>query len=169
MRTDIDEMTQMLEDYLAFAKGDAEEVSQDVHMPALLERIAGRIRRTGKEVTVAFEGEEKIQVRPLAFCRCLDNLIGNAGKFGNRIEILASHHDGWLTIAVDDDGPGIAEDEREAVFKPFYRLDTARNVDDGGTGLGLSIARDIARNHGGDIALDTSPLGGLRAVLAIPV
>ena len=168
MRTDVDEMTRMLEDYLAFAKGDAEEVSQAVDMPALLEQLAERARRTGSHVTVAFEGEAKIQVRPLAFRRCLDNLISNAGKFGERIDILASHHDDWLTIAVDDDGPGIADDEREAVFKPFYRLDTARNVDDGGTGLGLSIARDIARNHGGDIALDTSPLGGLRAVIAIP-
>ena len=168
MRADVDEMTRMLEDYLAFAKGDAEEVSQAVDMPALLEQIAERVRRTGKKITVAFEGKEKTQVRPLAFRRCLDNLIGNAGKFGDRIEIVANHQDDWLTIAIDDDGPGIAEDEREAVFKPFYRLDTSRNVDDGGTGLGLSIARDIARNHGGDIALDTSLLGGLRAVIAIP-
>ena len=168
MRTDVDEMTRMLEDYLAFAKGDAEEVSEPVDMPALLEQLAARARRTGKHVTVTCQGEAKIQVRPAAFRRCLDNLIGNAGKFGECIDILANHQDDWLTIAIDDDGPGIAEDEREAVFKPFYRLDTARNVDDGGTGLGLAIARDIARNHGGDIALDTSPLGGLRAVIAIP-
>ncbi|HSG96167.1 MAG TPA: HAMP domain-containing sensor histidine kinase, partial [Afifellaceae bacterium] len=153
---------------LAFAKGDAEEVSEPVDMPALLNQIAKRVRRTGTEVSVIFKGDQKIQVRPLAFRRCLDNLIGNAGKFGERIEILANHQDGWLTIAIDDNGPGIAADEREAVFKPFYRLDTARNVDDGGTGLGLSIARDIARSHGGDIALDTSPLGGLRAVITIP-
>ncbi len=168
MRADIDEMTQMLEDYLAFAKGDAEEASQTIDMPVLLEQLAKRARRTGNQVTVAFEGEAKIEVRPLAFRRCLDNLIGNAGKFGNRIEILANHQDDWLTIAIDDDGPGIAEAEREAVFKPFYRLDTARNVDVGGTGLGLAIARDIARNHGGDIALEASLLGGLRAILAIP-
>ena len=168
MRTDVDEMTHMLEDYLAFAKGDAEEGSQVVDVAALLEQIAERERRTGNEVSVDFEGEEKIQVRPLAFRRCLDNLIGNAGKFGDRIAILANHQNDWLMIAIEDDGPGIAEDQREAAFKPFYRLDTARNVDDGGTGLGLAIARDIARSHGGDIALETSPLGGLRAVLAIP-
>ncbi len=168
MRADIDEMTRMLEDYLAFAKGDTEEVSEPVDMPALLQQLAERARRAGNRVTVAFQGEEKIQVRPLAFRRCLDNLIGNAGKFGDRIEIAANHQDDWLTIAIDDDGPGIAESEREAVFKPFYRLDAARNVDAGGTGLGLAIARDIARSHGGDIALDTSPFGGLRAVIAIP-
>ncbi len=168
MRADIDEMTQMLEDYLAFAKGDAEEASGTIDMPALLEQIAERARRNGAKVTLTFAGEAKIEVRPLAFRRCLDNLIGNAGKFSDRIEILAKHQDNWLTIAIDDDGPGIAEAEREAVFKPFYRLDSARNVDAGGTGLGLSIARDIARNHGGDIALETSSLGGLRAVLAIP-
>ena len=168
MRADIDEMTQMLEDYLAFAEGDAEEVSQPVDMPTLLETLAERVRRTGNQVTVGFDGEAKIKVRPLAFRRCLDNLIGNAGRFGERIEIIANYQDDWLTIAIDDDGPGIVEDERESVFKPFYRLDTARNVNEGGTGLGLSIARDIARNHGGDIALGTSPLGGLRAVLTIP-
>jgi two-component system osmolarity sensor histidine kinase EnvZ len=84
MRTDVDEMTRMLEDYLAFAKGDAEEVSQALDMPALLEQLAAQARRTGKHVTVTFQGEKKIQVRPLAFRRCLDNLIGNAGKFGNR-------------------------------------------------------------------------------------
>jgi len=168
MRADIDEMTQMLEDYLAFAKGDAEEASRTIDMPALLEQLAERARRNGAQVTLTFAGEAKIEVRPLAFRRCLDNLIGNAGKFSDRIEILANHQDNWLTIAIDDAGPGIAREEREAVFKPFYRLDSARNVDAGGTGLGLAIARDIARNHGGDIALDDSPLGGLRAVLAIP-
>jgi two-component system osmolarity sensor histidine kinase EnvZ len=168
MRADIDEMTQMLEDYLAFAKGDAEEASETIDMPVLLEQLAERARRNGTQVTLTFAGEAKIEVRPLAFRRCLDNLIGNAGKFSDRIEILANHQDNWLTIAIDDDGPGIAREEREAVFKPFYRLDSARNVDAGGTGLGLAIARDIARNHGGDIVLDDSPLGGLRAVLAIP-
>ena len=75
----------------------------------------------------------------------------------------------FLTIHVDDDGPGIPPEKREEVFRPFLRLDEARNQDYGGTGLGLAIARDIARAHGGDIALSTSPLGGLRASLRVPV
>jgi two-component system osmolarity sensor histidine kinase EnvZ len=75
----------------------------------------------------------------------------------------------WLTITVDDDGPGIPEDQRDEVFKPFVRLDEARNIDEGGTGLGLAIARDIARSHGGEVMLGDSPLGGLRAAVRVPV
>ena len=75
----------------------------------------------------------------------------------------------WLTVTIDDDGPGIPAHLREDVFKPFLRLDDARNQDEGGTGLGLAIARDIARSHGGDITLSESPLGGLRATVRVPV
>ena len=81
---------------------------------------------------------------------------------------IAHHHPGQLVVTVDDDGPGIPEDMREDVFKPFVRLDSARNQDASGTGLGLSIARDIARSHGGDIELSDSPMGGLRATIRVP-
>ncbi len=74
----------------------------------------------------------------------------------------------WLTLNFDDDGPGIPEKNREDVFKPFFRLDEARNLDDSGTGLGLAIARDIARSHGGNVILGDSPLGGLRATIRVP-
>jgi two-component system osmolarity sensor histidine kinase EnvZ len=85
------------------------------------------------------------------------------------VELSISHVEGWLKVVVDDDGPGIPEDRREDVFKPFVRLDEARTQDSGGTGgLGLAIARDIARSHGGDITLEDSPLGGLRAIIHIP-
>ena len=84
------------------------------------------------------------------------------------VQSSASHGRGSLTVTVDDDGPGIPAESREDVFKPFVRLDEARNLDASGTGLGLSIARDIARSHGGDIMLDDSPLGGLRAVVRVP-
>ena len=107
-------------------------------------------------------------MRALGFRRCLANLVGNAGRHADRIALKARHADGWLTVTVDDDGPGIPPEEREAVFRPFYRLDRGRNVDDGGSGLGLAIARDIAMSHGGDVILAESPLGGLRAILMIP-
>jgi two-component system osmolarity sensor histidine kinase EnvZ len=71
-------------------------------------------------------------------------------------------------VSIDDDGPGIPAERREDVFKPFVRLDEARNVDEGGSGLGLAIARDIARAHGGDVLLSDSPLGGLRATVRVP-
>jgi two-component system osmolarity sensor histidine kinase EnvZ len=97
------------------------------------------------------------------------NLLSNAGRFGKRVDVTARLDRQNLVVIVDDDGPGIPEASREDVFRPFFRLDVARNQDESGTGLGLAIARDIARAHGGDIALAGSPLGGLRAVVTIPV
>ena len=168
MRADVDEMSRMLEDYLAFARGDGGEESRSVSLPALIEEAVEPARRAGHIVGVAFEGTPEAQVRPIAVRRCLANLVGNAGRFARRIEVAARHADGWLTVTVDDDGPGIPVEERERVFRPFYRLDTARNADAGGSGLGLAIARDVARGHGGDITLAESPLGGLRATVALP-
>jgi two-component system osmolarity sensor histidine kinase EnvZ len=168
LRADVDEMSRMLEDYLAFAQGDAGETTEIVDVPSVLAEIADTQRREGDRVETGFEGEPKALLRALGFRRCVSNLVGNAGKHGDRIELKARHADGWLTVTVDDDGPGIPLEEREAVFRPFYRLDRGRNVDAGGSGLGLAISRDIATNHGGDIILADSPLGGLRATLMIP-
>jgi two-component system osmolarity sensor histidine kinase EnvZ len=98
----------------------------------------------------------------------LFNLVSNASRHGKRIALSANHETRWLLINVDDDGPGIPPAAREDVFKPFVRLDEARNQDEGGSGLGLAIARDVARSHGGDIVLGDSPLGGLRATVRLP-
>ena len=108
-------------------------------------------------------------VRPAAFKRCLANLVSNAARFASAVAIAGHRDHRWLTVTVDDNGPGIPLPMREEVFKPFLRLDDARNQDEGGTGLGLAIARDIARSHGGDITLGDSPLGGLRATVKVPV
>ena len=108
-------------------------------------------------------------MRPNAFKRCLGNLVSNAARYGRPIAITGHRDHRYLTVTVDDDGPAFRCDLREEVFKPFVRLDEARNQDEGGTGLGLAIARDIARSHGGDIRLGDSPLGGLRATVRIPV
>lgn len=168
LRADVDDMTHMLEDYLAFARGDTGEATDRIDLHALLRQTAQDQSHLGTEIKISFEGDPHIQVRPLAMGRCVANLVGNAAKYANHVNIQARHGDGMLTIVIDDDGPGIPADEREAVFKPFYRLDQARNIDDAGTGLGLAIARDIANSHGGNISLDKSPAGGLRVMLSIP-
>jgi two-component system osmolarity sensor histidine kinase EnvZ len=168
LRADVDEMSHMLEDYLAFAQGDAGEATEEVDIPGLLEEIAETARRGGHEVAIEFEGEPQALVRALGFRRCLANLVGNAVKHADRVAVKGRHADGWLTVTVDDNGPGIPAEQREAVFRPFYRIDSARNVDAGGSGLGLAISRDIAMSHGGDVILADSPLGGLRAILMIP-
>jgi two-component system osmolarity sensor histidine kinase EnvZ len=105
----------------------------------------------------------------ISFRRCLANLVANAARYGNAIEISGTREPRWLTVHVDDDGPGIPSDKRDDVFRPFLRLDDARNQDETGSGLGLSIARDIAGAHGGEILLADSRLGGLRATVRIPV
>ena len=118
---------------------------------------------------MTFEGDPTVTVRPASFKRCLANLVSNAARHADTISIIGYRDDRWLTVTVDDDGPGIPLHLREEVFKPFLRLDDARNQDEGGTGLGLAIARDIARAHGGDITLGDTPLGGLRAAVRVPV
>ncbi len=166
---DVDEMSRMLEDYLAFARGDAGESPVETDIRSLLEHLKADAERQGHQTELEVVGDPLVVVRPDAIRRLLTNLVSNAARFGDRIAIRAMHDARYLIVMVDDDGPGIAPDLREDVFKPFFRLDEARNVDGGGTGLGLAIARDIARSHGGDIMLGESPLGGLRATVRLPV
>ena len=169
IKKDVDEMAAMLEAYLAFARGDLGEQPAPTDMPAMLDELKADSERHGHRATVAFHGQSEVTVRPAAFKRCLANLVSNAGRFASTVAITGHRDHRWLTVTVDDDGPGIPTSLREDVFKPFLRLDDARNQDEGGTGLGLAIARDIARSHGGDITLGDSPLGGLRAAVRVPV
>jgi two-component system osmolarity sensor histidine kinase EnvZ len=169
IKKDVDEMAAMLEAYLAFARGDTGEQSAATDIAGLLEELRLDIERHGHRATVAFHGPPEVTVRPAAFKRCLANLVSNAARFASTVSITGHRDHRWLTVTVDDDGPGIPQQLREDVFKPFLRLDDARNQDEGGTGLGLAIARDIARSHGGDITLGSSPMGGLRATVKVPV
>jgi two-component system osmolarity sensor histidine kinase EnvZ len=169
MKKDVDEMARMLEAYLAFARGDLGETAEPTDMAAFLEELRTDAERNGHRATVVFYGPPIVTVRPAAFKRCLANLVSNAARFAPSIAVTGHRDHRYLTVTVDDDGPGIPADMREDVFKPFLRLDDARNQDEGGTGLGLAIARDIARSHGGDITLGDSAMGGLRATLRVPV
>jgi two-component system, OmpR family, osmolarity sensor histidine kinase EnvZ len=168
MKKDV-EMGRMLEAYLAFARGDTGEQSAPTDMAAFLDELKGDVERNGHNASVVFHGQPIVTVKPAAFKRCLGNLVSNAARHAASISITGHRDHRWLTVTVDDDGPGIPPQLREDVFKPFLRLDDARNQDEGGTGLGLAIARDIARSHGGDILLSDSPLGGLRAAVRVPV
>jgi two-component system osmolarity sensor histidine kinase EnvZ len=169
MKKDIDEMSRMLEAYLAFARGDAGEQSEATDMALFLEELRADAERHGHKAVASFHGYPVVTVRPNGFKRCLANLVSNAARFASTIEITGHRDHRDLTITVDDDGSGIPAHLREDVFKPFLRLDDVRNQDEGGSGLGLAIARDIARSHGGDIMLGDSPLGGLRATVRVPV
>jgi two-component system osmolarity sensor histidine kinase EnvZ len=169
LEKDVDEMGRMLEAYLAFARNEAAEAAVPTDIRALLEELKQDAERQGHATELVIQGDPVVVVRPDAIRRLLTNLVSNAARHGDRIAISATHDARYLIVMVDDDGPGIPPDQREEVFKPFVRLDEARNVDEGGTGLGLAIARDIARAHGGDIMLADSPAGGLRATVRLPV
>ena len=169
MRADVDEMQAMLEDYMAFAKGDAGEEIVRVDIGEILNEVKSQAHGTKNIAIEVKEAPLVVPVRRHAFKRAVANLVNNAARFAEHVTVNATRQNGALIVEVEDDGPGIPETEREQVFRPFYRIDHARNQDSGSTGLGLAIARDIARIHGGDIALSRSPLGGLKAVLKVPV
>ena len=169
LQKDVDEMSRILEAYLAFARGDAGEYASKIDLGALLEDIRADAERHGAEVSLHLEGDLEIAIRPVALKRCIGNLVSNAQRYSDHVQISAARDPRFISVQVDDDGIGIPPESREDVFRPFFRLDTARNQDEGSAGLGLAIARDIARSHGGDITLSDSPLGGLKAVVKLPV
>jgi two-component system osmolarity sensor histidine kinase EnvZ len=172
LRSDVDEMQHMLEDYLAFAKGDGGEEAAPTSVGEILSEVQEETEHLGTPIEVRVRQDKNELVLPLkrqAFKRAVTNLVTNAMRFGDTVIVRAGTDDAWLRIEVDDDGPGIPSAERDNVFRPFYRLDHARNQDAGNSGLGLAIARDIARSHGGDIALGVSSMGGLRATMRVPL
>ncbi len=172
MKSDVIEMQHMLEDYLAFARGDGGEVAAATNLRELLEEVQDDSEIYGKQVELRLRKRRNDLVLPLkrqAFKRAITNLVSNAARYGERIVIRAATEGTWLRVEVDDDGPGIPLAERDNVFRPFYRIDRSRNQDGGNSGLGLAIAKDIAKSHGGDIALGESSMGGLRAIISVPL
>ena len=168
MQSDVDEMDSMINGYLAFARGAAGEQAVDTDINAMLREAVDDARRHGGVVDFTVNGALAGRVRPLGLKRCLDNLLGNAQRYAENCSLAARRDGDLIEIIVDDDGPGIPEDEREAAFRPFYRLENSRNQGTGGVGLGLAIARDTVRNQGGDVVLDVAPQGGLRAIIRLP-
>lgn len=169
MTQDVEEMERLIAAYLAFARGEGLEQAQPTDLIGLVGEVAANARRDGAQVDLAADPDALVMpLRADALRRCLGNLLDNARRHARRIaigvaRIPRSQNSAWAQVTVDDDGPGIPEDAREEAFKPFTTFSA------GGTGLGLAIARDIARAHGGDIVLEASPLGGLRARVRLPV
>jgi len=175
LKGDLEEMEHMLEEYLAFARGQAGEGAVETDISQLLRDVVSNAQRKadGKQPGKTIEADVPdtlfIPVRPNALRRCVVNLVENAVRHGTRVRVGLQQGAHAVEIIVDDDGPGIPAERREEAFRPFHRLDSGRSLATGGAGLGLAIALDIARGHGGDIILDDSPLGGLRGAIRIPV
>ena len=167
------EMEHMLDDYLAFARGEGGEESEDSDLGELVHdaaQAAAKARAADEDrLSVTAPAHVRLSVKRAALRRCLTNLVDNGLKAGRHVAVTLTQGARHAEIAVEDDGPGIPESRREEAFRPFHRLDQGRNLQSGGSGLGLAIARDIARAHGGDITLGKSPMGGLKATIRLPI
>lgn len=169
MKADIQDMEKMIQGYLDFVRGQGDEVAIPVGMDLFFKRLVERTNHSGTEITGQIEQGLEAVIRPVAFERALTNLLSNAAKYASHIW-LSMHKDGKvIEIRVEDNGPGIAQDQYEDVFKPFYRVDSSRNAETGGIGLGLPIAMDIIHSHGGKIWLEESQYGGLMVIVRIPL
>jgi len=163
MQADVEEMDRMIAGYLAFARGEGTEQAEPVNLSAVLEEVAAGARRAGAVVALDVPPMLTLSLRVDAVRRAVTNLVDNARRHAKHIAMAALLQGRSVLVIVDDDGPGIPMDRRESVFRAF------ESGAAGGTGLGLTIARDIVRAHGGDIVLEDSPLGGLRARIRLPV
>jgi two-component system, OmpR family, osmolarity sensor histidine kinase EnvZ len=169
LAADVAELAAMLEAYLAFARGESDEQVQALDIAALLREVLQQSQRPDIAITFNLPATSpQIRGRLQALKRCFGNIINNAMRYATQLVIELKLLEGRLLIQIDDNGAGIPPERREEVFRPFVRLDQARGGAGGNVGLGLTIARDIARLHGGDIRLDTSPLVGLRVMIFLP-
>ena len=166
---DVADMERLVDEFLAFARGDATEEAEETDLAALVQRVVENAARGGQRVQFQGAMVVRMRVRPQAVTRALENLIGNANRFGDRARVTLLDGDRFVRIVIEDDGPGIPKAQRDEAVQPFARLDGARDPNrGGGVGLGLSITADIARSHGGALRLgESEALGGLRAELAL--
>ena len=176
MREDVSEMAYMIDEYLAFARGEMAEPSGSVSLKSLLAQLADNAARSNHVLSLKTATEDiLIAAREQALSRALSNLIMNGFHHAAHVEVSLGRikrpeaRFDLAEILIDDDGPGIAPEFRDEAFKAFSRLDEARNQNRKGVGLGLAISRDIIRSHGGELTLDQSPLGGLRARITLPI
>lgn len=167
---DIDRMTEMVNGYLAFARGEAPEIEQATELPPMLTRIARDAAPDKKIITDFPDAPAQFYARPMALARAFSNIIENAARYANkRIKITEHDFADYVEVIIEDDGPGIPDDRKLDAMRPFVRLDDARGTNTGGTGLGLSIAQTAIENHGGQMFLEDSELGGLRVKIVLPI
>ena len=168
MNEDIIDMELMINSYLNFARGDGKEDLQMVNLGSYLRKITQLYKMN--DISIISKQNIRINIRSNALKRCFQNIFDNALKYGNKIIIEFHRKENGVEINIHDDGPGVPEEKREEVFKPFFRLDHSRSKETGGSGLGLTVTRDIIVNHGGQIILGNSDiLKGLKATIILPL
>jgi len=166
LSNDVLEMEKMLNEYLQFARSSFAEKTEKFNMAEL---IANNIEKYGnKNISTKLDKTIVMNGRKNLIQRCLNNLIDNSIKYSNNIDIQLTKNNNYLSVIIDDDGPGISKKEYDNVFKPFYKIDKSRSAAKSSVGLGMSIASDVVRSHGGSIVLDKSPQNGLRVKVIFP-
>ncbi|MEN9018611.1 MAG: ATP-binding protein [Hellea sp.] len=166
-KQDIKDMESMLEAYLDFARGLEGEALEAINIYNFIQKLVTKMKLTNVQLIAPFE--ITVSIRPRAMERALMNLIENTQKYAKNCRITLTKSSESLLISIEDDGEGIPKNKRKSAFKAFHRLDISRNQNIEGVGLGLSIARDIAQNHGGSLKLHDSSMGGVKAILRIPI
>lgn len=167
---DIDEMEKMLNGYLAFVRGEGNEEASEVDLGILIKSICDRFKIEHKKIKYNIVGMPRVtMLKEQAMRRAINNIVANACRYGKKVKVTLENEDKKVKIIVEDDGPGIPQDKRDAVFRAFYRLEDSRNKETGGIGLGLAITRDIITAHGGKIILDESRMGGLKVTIELPI
>ena len=169
MEQDVNDMENMLNGYLTFARGDGREEAKELDVTPFMTNLVDKFKKTNHHIEVLIQDHVHLIARPSDLSRALGNLIANAGRYATQTWVKVKKRQDVVQIIVDDNGPGIPKNKRGDVFKPFVRLDESRNPTTGGVGLGLTIARDIILSHGGDITLDSSPQKGLRVIVTLPL
>jgi two-component system osmolarity sensor histidine kinase EnvZ len=169
LEDDVQQMQQMVQEYLDFACEEGREDAVRVNLSELLTDVANDYVRMQQKVSLTIENSPEIELRVSSCRRMLHNLIDNALRYGKNCHLTLRQAGSYAEIMVDDEGAGIPENQRDEVFKPFNRLEASRNSKTGGVGLGLTIARDVVLAHGGIIALETAPTHGLRVLIRLPL
>ena len=166
MSKDIDEMEKMLDDYLQFAKTQLQEKTKEINLNELFDEIINNFNNTRLSV----DNDKKINLkgRPLALKRTFENVIQNGLTYGKNVYVSVDKSVNRALVLIEDDGPGIPEDQYKNVFKPFYRLDKSRSLNRSGVGLGLAIVEDVINSHGGNIQLGKSKYKGLQVKISLP-
>ena len=167
MSKDIDEMEKMLNDYLQFAKTQSQENTATININNILNSIKKNFNN--EKLIIENNGEVvELQGRPTALKRLFENIIQNGLNYGNYVYVDVQKGNKRALVTIEDDGPGIPQDQYKNVFKPFYRLDKSRSLNQSGVGLGLAIVEDIINSHGGNIQLNKSKYNGLQVKISLP-
>ena len=169
LENDINEMTAMLDSYVSFVRGEAPEPIEQINLKEFIDEVCKSVKVKDQNLIININSKINTSGRPLQLKRSIKNIIENALRYANKIQVDVYNDDDNFYIVISDNGPGIPEKKYEEVFKPFITLDPSRNKLKGESGLGLTIARDIVRSHGGDIKLSKSDFSGLKTIINLPI